>query len=675
MPNPGRPGPPDGGFQFQDPKDQIVFQQATPQVPDAGIYSNQAKRQPARTKSLPQVRSGILNTPDALKTFDSFGIEGLKTLLLEKLVQLDWGPLQDELTYLAEGANEHREIRRTLHAVKLMAAQRYEDPRRGDDERMKCEYIFNSISTFGKIEIQPLEDAGGQMQAMEIAFPNLGPLEAVGAEVEHVLAPGSEILLMTDLQGHYDKLAQMLLNAQIAVERDGLLHWNGPKDFYLLIVGDLFNKSPYSSWGDTVGWDSFKVVKTLQRLMKVAPERILLAYGAYDLDLALGAAFDHPTSGFLGGELAVNAQAQTLPAVISFLQGTADPLSAEGAWERRGEVYQLKPEFQISGFPQLILPADESGPNLTPLLDFYQQLYQRLTHPQTEQRPRSAQELDQLAAGLLPPASETLNLQNLASSLGRSLHYLGLLEGTGTLGFLRNQVAGLHVLKTQKLELFAMHPEIQEITLDMLGEIKSRGEEGWLAPELESFVRGSRVLIERRISPDKLLAALQALRLSRLNEWLGLNELQFYQKLVQTRQLSAWVPEILPRQDEKGFTEAWRKLRWELINEDPTGLAGYAINMDGISRRGEPLMRKMAQLDERTRRSYARTFLMDLLREEAPVEMDLQQSNILIRLPDAHNPALAMVLMIDENVAIYKDPKDNLHMPVKHAAYIEYLGG
>jgi hypothetical protein len=171
-----------------------------------------------------------------------------------------------------------------------------------------------------------------------------------------------------------------------------------------------------------------------------------------------------------------------------------------------------------------------------------------------------------------------------------------------------------------------------------------------------------------------LLELLGNLKINRLNDWLALNESQFYQKLTQHQQLSAWVPEIVPRQDEKGFTEAWRALRWELINEDPTGLAGYALNMDGISRRGEPLMRKMAPLDERTRRSYARTFLMDLLREELPMSMNIQSEGIIIEYPDSQNPSLTLSLLIDETVAIYRDPKDNLHMPVKHAAWIEYRG-
>lgn len=660
---------------FQDPKDQVLFHQPAPIGQQAGIYSMQTSKAKHSAPMLPPTSSGILNSPKARMAYESYGLEGLKSVMLEQLLQLDWGPLQDELTYLADAANEHTEIKRGLRATKLMAAQRLEDPRLNDEDWQKCDFIFRSINPFGKIEIQPLEGVGGQMQAMEIAFPTLA--EPVGAEEEHELAPGSAVLLMTDIQGHYDKLQSFLSNLQLAVERDGQLHWAGPQEFYLVILGDLFNKSPFSSWGDSVGQDSYRVVKTLQRMAKVAGKRILLSLGAYDLDLALGAAFYHPTSGFLGAELGVNAQAQAIPAILSFLRGTSVPGQPDFAWDlhgEQGESYVLKESYQQQGFPLLTVPAAESGPDISALTDFYEALLQRMIHPQLDQRPRSIQDLDAIAAGLIPATSEILNLQNLASSLGRCLHYYGLLAGSGILDFLRAQIAGLHVLKAGELEIFAMHPEIQEITLDMLGEIKKRGLEGWQIPEIEPFLQASRVLPQYRIAPEKLLKLLQALRITRLNDWLGLTETQFYQKLVQSRQLSSWAPEIVPRQDEKGFTEAWRKLRWELINEDPTGLAGFAINMDGISRRGEPLMRKMAQLDERTRRSYARTFLMDLLREEAPMELEIKPTGILINYPNASNASLTIVLMIDESVAIYKDPKDNLHMPVKHAALIEYHG-
>ncbi len=661
---------------FQDPKDQLMFQRTAPVIPDAGIYRTPQSAKANRQPTLPMVRSGILNAPVAQNAYASFGIEGLKSILLQELVKLDWEPLQDELVYLAEGANEHTELKRALRATKLLALQWLEDPRRDDADKLKCQYICDSISTFGKIEIKPPDTVASQMAGTEVLFPSMGPLEPIGAEAEHVLNPGAGVLLITDLQGHYEKLKNMLFSIQMVTEKDDQLHWTAPRDLYLVVVGDLFNKSPYSSWGDNIGWDSYKLFKTLQRFMKVAPDRILLSYGAYDLDLAIGAAFDHPVSGQLGEPLGVNAQAQAIPALLSFIHGTADPSASDCAWEHLAEAHcwLLKEDFQIQGFPILSVADLDGKPDITPLVSFYEALYQRLTQPQLEQRPRSIQDVDAIAAGLLPEASEQLNLQNLATSLGRSLHYKGLLEGSGALSFLREQVAGMHVLKAGELELFAMHPEIQEISLDMLENLKPRGLEAWQPPELEAFIRASRVLPQHRINPDRLLTLLHMLRISRLNEWLGLSEQQFYQKLVQSRQLKTWVPEILPKSDEKGFTEAWRKLRWDLINEDNTGIAGYAINMDGIARRGEPLMRKMAQLDERTRRSYARTFMMDLLREEIPVSMKIQQDGIVIDYPDENDPNMRIMLLIDENVAIYRDPKDNLHMPVKHAAWIEYFG-
>lgn len=659
---------------MSDPKDQINFQGGASLIPDAGIYGTPHKTRSSHSEELPQTSSRILNAPASQTAYASFGLDGIKSILLQELVQLDWPQLQDELSYLAEGANQHKDIKRALRATKLLASQWLEDPRQPEEIQQKCEFIFSSISTFGTLQVQPTATTASQQGAFAVQFPQMGPLEPVGAEVEHDLSAGSGVLLITDLQGHYERLENMLVNTQMAQVQEGALHWTAPPDLYLMVIGDLFNKSPYSTWGDAIGKDSYRVFRTLERFMKIAPERVLIAYGAHDLDLAIGAAFYHPVSGFMGETLGVNAQAQAIPAIRSFILGTSQPEQADFAWQYLPDVdaFTLSEPYLLQGFPYLLLPAREGAPDLTPLLQFYDALFQHLTAARPEQRPQTIQQIDALAAGLLPASTEQLNLQNLATSLGRCLHFQGLLAGSGALDFLRHQVAGLHILKMGALELFAMHPEIQEITLDMLLELKPREDEAWHPPDLETFVRSSRVLIQRRINPERMLVLLRQARINQLNEWLALSEQHFYRRLLQSQQLKFWVPEVIAKRDEKGFVEAYRTLRWELINEDRTGLVGYAINMDGVGRRGEPLMRKMADLDERTRRSYAKTFLMDLFREELPVAMNVQPEGIVIEYPNAQEPNLVISLLIDDSVAIYRDPKDNLHMPVKHAAWLEY---
>lgn len=657
---------------MSEPKDQIHFQQG-PVVPDAGIYRTPLQNKSGKDEVLPQVSSRILNAPAVQQAYASFGLEGLKSMLLQELVRLDWPQLQDEMALLAEGANAHKVIKRGMRATKILAAQWNDDARQPEDVRQKCDYIFNAISTFGTIQIAAPETPASQMNSFGIQFPTLGPLEPVAAEAEHSLPAGSGLLLITDLQGHYERLETMLLNTQMAQLREGVLHWTAPDTLWLVVVGDIFNKSPYSTWGDGVGFDTYKLIRTLERLIKIAPERVLLSYGAQDLDLATLAALYHPVSGFMGEPLGVNAQAQAIPAVMSFIRGTAQPESPDFAWEYQADSqsFVLKDSYQVQGFPYLVLPEKDGAPDTAPLLGFYQGLYERLLSPQAAERPQNIQQIDAIASGLLPPPGEQLNLQNLATSLGRCLHYQGLLSGSGTLNFLRERIAGLHVLNTGQNELFAMHPEIQEMTLDMLHVLKGRGSDHWEPLPLDLFLQQSRVLIQRRIAAEKLMQRLQALKITQLNDWLALPEGHFYKRLVQMRQLAQWVPEIVPKQDEKGFCEAYRQLRWELINEDSSGLAGYAINMDGVSRRGEPLMRKMADLDERTRRSYAKTFLMDLFREEVQAQMNIQPEGIVIEYPDSQQPLLTLSLLVDESVAIYRDPKDSLHMPVKHAAWIE----
>lgn len=657
-----------------DPKDQLEFQQHH-LIPDAGIYRTPTQSKTPKDKGLPPVGSRILTMPAVQNAYSSFGLEGLKSMLLQELVKLEWAQLQDEMVYLAEGANEYKELKRALRATKLLASQWLEDQRQSPAVKEKCQFIFDSISTFGTLAVQaPDSPAAALGEGVQIAFPNTGPLEPVPAEAEHELQAGQALLLITDLQGHYQKLETLLQNIQLAQKKGGLLHWTASPDFYLVLVGDLFNKSPFSTWGDSVGPDTWLVIKTLMRFMKVAPERILISLGSHDLDLASKAALYHPLSGFMGSELGVNAQAQAIPAILSYLRGTAIPNQPDFAWVPDPESggFELSPAFQVSGVPYLLVPSlPDGGPDISALVQFYEDLLQSLTQANLSARPRNIQELDRIAAQLLPPVTAQQNLQVLKNSLGRCLHFEGLLSGTGTLRFLRERIAGMHVFRAGPLEIFAMHPELQETTLDMLAVIKSRGEAGWTPPDLESFLLKSRTLTRAHINPQRLLAVLQSLGFNDLNDWLGLSETHFYALLKEQKALDKIIPEFFQQRDEKGFLNAYRQFRWDLINEDLTGLAGFALNMEGLGRRGEPLMRKMAALDERTRRSYTKTFLMDLFREELPFTINIEKEGIIAEMTVPGAYEFVISLLIDESVAIYKDAKGQLHMPVKHAAWIE----
>jgi hypothetical protein len=289
---------------MSDLKDSLEFNRG-PVVPDAGFYTSPLQARGPKQKDLPTVGSRILVLPAVQTAYNSFGLEGLKSILLQELIKLDWPFLEDEMVYLAEGANTYQDIKRALRATKLLASQWIEDPRQKEDVRAKCQFIFDSISTFGTIQVAVPDNPAAQVGGAQVAFPNTGPLPIVGAESEHILEKGAALLFANDLQGHYDKLENLLLTCQLAQKQGDLLHWTAGREFYLVLVGDLFNRSPYSTWGDGIGWQAYEVVATLQRFMKVAPDNILISYGSYDLDLATKAAFYHPVSGFLGSELGV----------------------------------------------------------------------------------------------------------------------------------------------------------------------------------------------------------------------------------------------------------------------------------------------------------------------------------------------------------------------------------
>lgn len=662
-----------------DQPDKLSFSNSGFQIPDAGVYSSpRSSKGPAASDELPEVGSRILHSPMVQNAYDSFGLEGLKSILLQELVRLEWASLQDELLHLAEGANDHKVLKRALRATKLMAAQWLEDHRQPPEVKEKCQYIFDSISTFGTLQVQAPDSLGAQMgESVQVLFPNTGPLEPVGAEEDHIVAQNSSLLFITDLQGHYYKLETLLLNLQLTEIQNNQLHWIAPTSMYLVVVGDLLSKSPFSTWGDDVGFDSYYLLKTLEYFMKAAPDNITISYGAYDLDIATKAAFYHPESGFMGKKLGVNAQAQSIPVVMSFVQGTAQGPTeqADFAWDydESTQSYELKSRFQSHGVPYLTVPPNEEGmPDVQPIIDFYEALYQRLVNVPLQQRPATIDDIDAIAAELLPPTTEQLNLAVLKTSLGRCLHYEGLLEGTGTIAFLRERIAGMHVFQAHEIELFAVHPQIQEISLDMLHHLKPRELNEWKPPELETFLQQSKTLQSRQISPDRLIQLVQLCKFNRLNDWLALSEEAFYQHLKDNQFLGFWVPDIFPSKDQKGFCNAYRQLRWELINEDPSGLTGYAINMDGTPRQGEPVMRKVSELEERSRRSYMKTFLMDTFREELPFSISVQPEGVIAEYQNDFGH-LTISLLIDESVAIYKDTKERLHMPVKHAAWIEYV--
>lgn len=647
------------------------------EVPSAGFYKAPQASRNDKDKSILPILPGskILLNPQVQQSFDSYGLDGLKSILLQELLKLDFDDVEPELIVLAQASAEHQMIKRALRATKLMAAQWMEDKFQKPEIKEKCEYIFHLVPTFGTANLAAKQPPLATVP--ENLFPDLAEWQAghIPAECTCTIEKGTSLVFVSDLQGNYDKLEKLLLTCQMGVKPETLLHWSGAKDVYLVLVGDLLSKSPLSSWGDRVGFQSYEVISSLRRMMEQSRGHIKICYGSYDLDIATGAVFHHPMSGFMGQTLGVNAQVQSYPIVLSFIKGLQqlEPDHAEYPWEQAlttVPAYKLRSPY---GTLKLLLPARAADglPEITPLVNFYQQLFQYAMQPNVALRPKTIAQIDQKAAQLVPPPRADLNLDALKTAKGRALHFEGLMQGSGTLDFLRHQIAGIHIFSAGEKDIFACHADIQENTLDMLEHIKNQDQ--WQPQDPVLWLAYSQVLRQRQIPVDKIMELLDKLKLEHVTDWLALPEKQFYQLLLKHNQLNAWVPSIIPQRDEKSFVQSYQQFRWEMINEDPSGLTGYAINLEGLPRRGEPVMRKIGELDERTRRSYGQKFLHEIFREELDFRVDvLPAGEIVAHWPAMGEPEFLISLLIDESVAIYKDANDKLHMPIKHAAWIEY---
>lgn len=644
------------------------------EVPSAGFYKaptgTRTEKEKAALPLLPG--SQILRNPQVQQSFDSFGLDGLKSILLQELLKGDFDSIEQELSVLAQASAENQMLKRALRATKLMASQWMEDKFQKPEIKEKCEFIFHMVPTFGtanlltkapEVKIEPL-------------FPDIEEwqFEHIPAESSCTIEKGSSLVFVADLQGHYDKLEKLLLTCQMGVKPETLLHWSGPRDVYLVLIGDLLSKSPLSTWGDKVGFQSYDVISSLRRMIEQSRGHIKICYGSYDLDIATGAAFHHPISGFMGPSLGLYAQIRSYPIMLSYLRGLQQlpPDHPEYPWE---QALTLVPSYRLKsshGSINLTVPAQADGlPDISALLHFYQQLFQYATQANVALRPKTMAQLDQKSAQLLPAARVDFNLEALKTSKGRCAHFEGLLQGSGTLDFLRHQVAGIHIFSAGDKDIFACHADIQENTLDMLEYVKKQDQ--WQPPELTLWLASSQTLRQHHIAIDKLLELLAQLKLNTLNDWLALPEKQFYQLLLKHNQLGAWVPSIVAQRDEAGFIQSYRQLRWDLINEDPSGLVGYAINLEGLPRRSEPMMHKIGTLDERTRKSYGAKFLQEIFRENLDFRIDiLPAGEIVAHWPATGEPTFLISLLIDESVAVYKDASDKLHMPIKHAAWIEY---
>src|SRR5690606_27851135 len=124
-----------------------------------------------------------------------------------------------------------------------------------------------------------------------------------------------------------------------------------------------------------------------------------LSLGSYDLKICTEQVFKDTSYGFSGSYGGLSAQAQAIPAMVSYLEGTAfdSTDSIYSLWEKavvdEKLFFRLKPEFQIEGQPDIIIASSDTQlPDISSLKAFLMSLYNELTLPPA-QRPKTLKEL------------------------------------------------------------------------------------------------------------------------------------------------------------------------------------------------------------------------------------------------------------------------------------------
>ncbi|RYX98806.1 metallophosphatase family protein [bacterium] len=358
------------------------------------------------------IKSKVMSSSLFMNTIKQYGADGAKTVILQELLNMTEAEIVTELNILATVAEENNEIKRSLRAAKFMAVQWYEDEKRSAQVRNKCEFIIESIPTFklvkDKIEKKDLapriipasqnqyippeskDNSDDSFNILENPLIKTRPTPPPNPEDPPIskanqinkFLRGERILVITDIQGDYNRLKDALLRYRLVVSQNGKLVWNSETKAKLVLLGDLFNKSPYSNWGGTVAMQSFLVVELIRRLITESNNNVFLSMANYDLQVCSGQIFNDLTYGFNNQNYGIKAQAQALPSIISYIEGTSyDEIgNIYSLWQKDentedGLFFKLKPEFQVSGGPNIRVKGNELQlPDINSLRYFLQAL-------------------------------------------------------------------------------------------------------------------------------------------------------------------------------------------------------------------------------------------------------------------------------------------------------------
>ncbi|GIW23574.1 MAG: hypothetical protein KatS3mg068_2581 [Candidatus Sericytochromatia bacterium] len=223
------------------------------------------------------VESKIISSPIFNNALKQYGADGAKTIILQELVKMSDEDILKELKLIASKAEENNEIKRSLRATKFLAVQWMEDTKREEIVKKKCEFIINNIPTFKisektfddnkKRNLKPKENINNFQSQLENKeekifeveiekiskirpqpFSNPEKIDCIFSDSLIKIEKNEKLLIVTDIQGNYDFLKDLLLKNSICLEDSNKkLIWNKNQKSKLIIIGDIFNKSPFFS--------------------------------------------------------------------------------------------------------------------------------------------------------------------------------------------------------------------------------------------------------------------------------------------------------------------------------------------------------------------------------------------------------------------------------------------
>jgi hypothetical protein len=634
------------------------------------------------------VESKIISSPIFNNALKQYGAEGAKTIILQELIKMSEDEILKELKLLSSKAEENVEIKRSLRATKFFAIQWIEDQRRDKEIKEKCQFIVDNIPTFKisektfddnksrglklqkndqVIKEEEKQDINIKIDIDKISKNRPMPIPNPKEEIDYIFSDtqikidkNEKILVITDIQGNYDFLKDLLLKNSICLEDNKKLVWNKNQKSKLVIVGDIFNKSPFSAWSGEIHKQTFQIIETLHRLVIESNNSVFITLGNFDLSVFSYQIFYDLKYGLLSKSNGIKLEAQIIPAIISFLENTAFDTENNiySIWEKdksntQNYIFKLK----NSKLPIRIKANEILLPDITSIRNFFLRLYDLILNNNLN--------YETLSSILISKENE--DIFSLKDNYNRIEFFKIILENTCAINFLKKRVSAYHTFitdKNEKIKFF--HVSLDDQVGNYLEKNKKNN---WSLISLEDLINNSKFLKTKNIDTKKLLNILYDLKLDNVQKFLTIESEEFYELLEKKNLLDFFVPSISPNKLKFGFVKSLERLQETLKQEDKNFLLGFKfINRENILDFNELKMKKISELNDDAKKSYAEKILSDIFGKSSDFKINIDSSNKIT----CKKPFWNIIIEIDKISALYEDLDKNIHVPIKHSIIINY---